>query len=677
MDESEFLHLLQQQANRQITGIKSAYVGYIQSYDPSTHMVQVLNPLAGQGPTPDNSFGGGPMGLPLKSPWIPLASSYVGLSNGTGLINAGVTHYGIQIAPLGGASQFDPTAGEQVLVINLQNEIGYSACAFLMFNDHAIPPGAGIPVLGVPLAPGEMLVVTATGTVVHFSNSGDVTILARKAGAQEGDLRATANGGIFIATVADGAAPSAVISGNIDIQSRVDLNTYSIGYTIIKASPTTGGILLSTLPSPDDPLTGDIDMSAADGINMSASTSIIMQSGTQIEISAGTKVKMTGLTGISISAGQPQVDPGTNNLEMRALVDVLVTAGQHYSSESFNYTKIRSTNNGITIAAHTAATTPLDGNIEFYASQDMLMLPTHDAVMNPNHDAFVRATSGGVMIATSTQTYSPLSNNIVMLSNAEIRIRSTTGMSISNNAINPTISAGGDTQCEAQRNWNIRTIAGGISLGANVDPRASLSSGDIYVNANAKITILAGGASFNTGILMNATNYGIGISTGSSILAPTSGTRDIVIGSQSLLALSTRSGGGTDITLDSQRDILNTASRDFRVGASTFIGLQTGGSSLTGNSGEIQLNASGSVKIKGNSGSGSVTVLTANTSTLGAVQIGDSSNTPYELLTRYLWDNFLVNHTHGGVTAGGANTLGPNSVPTLNYPYKTHAVQAN
>jgi hypothetical protein len=222
----DFMSLMQAQASKEVTGTKQVWVGYISEYDPIRHAVKVLNPLAGDVPAANQfqNAGAPQTGTPLEYGMIPLASQFVGIANGTNPVNDLVEHPGIQICPLGGATAQNPTAGEQCVVINLNNEIGYATCAFLLFNEIALPPGGNIPVLGTAMQPGEWLFVTPTGTTIYMDIDGNLTVMVRQAGHDEGDLNVTANGGISIATVADGTVPTAADVGDIDITSVRDIN---------------------------------------------------------------------------------------------------------------------------------------------------------------------------------------------------------------------------------------------------------------------------------------------------------------------------------------------------------------------------------------------------------------------------------------------------------------------
>ena len=101
---SDFMALMQAQANQQVTGTKAAWVGYISEYDPVRHAVKVLNPLAGDIPAAMQyqNQAAPQTGTPLQYGWIPLASQDVGIANGVNPINNTVQYPGIQIAPLGG-----------------------------------------------------------------------------------------------------------------------------------------------------------------------------------------------------------------------------------------------------------------------------------------------------------------------------------------------------------------------------------------------------------------------------------------------------------------------------------------------------------------------------------------------------------------------------------------------
>jgi hypothetical protein len=148
MSMDEFVHLLlrQQDANRPHAPVVAW--GHIASYDPTTHTVKAVLPAYRN--TSD---------VPIVTPWIPLGTLWVG--NG----------WGIQIAPHGGASYTDPTAGEQCCVLLVDDQSSASMCAVL-FSTALMPPPAP------SLQPGECMVRHESGTQLYFAASGDLYVTA-------------------------------------------------------------------------------------------------------------------------------------------------------------------------------------------------------------------------------------------------------------------------------------------------------------------------------------------------------------------------------------------------------------------------------------------------------------------------------------------------------------------
>jgi len=227
---SEFYNLAQEQVDRQISGLKAAFVGYIQRYNPISHTVIIQNPLAGDVPVAGlaAAFGlTGNTGMPLITGEIQLSTGMSAIGNGNP-INNDLPNYGIQLAPFGGANPEDNLDGEQVLVVILNNESGYSICAYLLFNDQAKPPGNSIPITNVPLKPGEWLWVHASGTTMHWDLQGNINIYLQQPPNATANMSANLNvvsaGGIGLATTPPNTAPILPHQGDINTSSNRDTN---------------------------------------------------------------------------------------------------------------------------------------------------------------------------------------------------------------------------------------------------------------------------------------------------------------------------------------------------------------------------------------------------------------------------------------------------------------------
>lgn len=186
-ETDEFAHLVKQMASAQMQDIRSFIYGHISNYDPSLHRVRVMFPTLRD----EN-------GNPALSPWMPLNSCWTG--------NA----FGFQAAPLGGATNENPTAGEQVMVNLVERGRGISLAANLVFNNSQLPPNT-------TLAPGEAIAKHMAGSYLYFQQTGDVTLLTNR------DLIANAGRDAIITTTRD---MTATIGRNLtaEAQGNVDIN---------------------------------------------------------------------------------------------------------------------------------------------------------------------------------------------------------------------------------------------------------------------------------------------------------------------------------------------------------------------------------------------------------------------------------------------------------------------
>ncbi len=220
---SEGQNILQGQVDQQRQSHALAYIGYIAEYFPEDATCTVYNP------NNSNTDPNNPNPVPMLSNRIPLGTGLSGLSNGKTPINDQIKAWGIQIAPLGGGTQNEPQAGEQVLVLRLNAEIGYEACAFLLYNDMAQPPGGqDMPVIGGQLKNGEILLVTPSGTITYFDIDGNLKIITQVAPNgmtnQTGNLSAVANGGIALRTAVADTVPDEPDQYDIDVTAHQDVN---------------------------------------------------------------------------------------------------------------------------------------------------------------------------------------------------------------------------------------------------------------------------------------------------------------------------------------------------------------------------------------------------------------------------------------------------------------------
>lgn len=170
MSASDDLHsIIKMVAEQQVGNHRAFAYAHIASYDPTLHRVRVVFPTLRNGD-----------GAPVLSPWMPLATVWAGAG------------FGMQVAPYGGASITDPTAGEPCVIELIGRKFGAAATAHLYFNGQVTPPLT-------TLQPGEALLQHKTGSLLHFLTTGDVQLTTA------GNLSATV-GGNLTATVTGTAA---------------------------------------------------------------------------------------------------------------------------------------------------------------------------------------------------------------------------------------------------------------------------------------------------------------------------------------------------------------------------------------------------------------------------------------------------------------------------------------
>jgi len=173
MSAEQVFHQVKQLAAQQDIDQRFFVFGHVAQYDTSRHMVQVIVPSWRDG-----------QGRPAQTGWIQLGSP--GIGNG----------FGLQIAPVGGATFANPTAGEQVLVELVDRVRGVAVSATLLYSNAMLPPSTA---LATPLAPGEAVLRHQSGSFVRLYANGDVEVNAA------GNLIAVA-GADLTATVAGTAS---------------------------------------------------------------------------------------------------------------------------------------------------------------------------------------------------------------------------------------------------------------------------------------------------------------------------------------------------------------------------------------------------------------------------------------------------------------------------------------
>ena len=160
----EILHLIKQAVQQQVGDYRPFVYGHVASYDPARHRVKVIVPTLRD----END-------VPVLSPWMPLGTLGVGAG------------YGIQVAPKGGATFENPTAGEQVIIKMLDPDTGTAMCAHLQFNEVMAPPFTD-------LKGGEVGIKQPSGSFLRMHENGDIEIACGPSGnynLTKGDLRVT------------------------------------------------------------------------------------------------------------------------------------------------------------------------------------------------------------------------------------------------------------------------------------------------------------------------------------------------------------------------------------------------------------------------------------------------------------------------------------------------------
>lgn len=150
----ELVHMVRQAAQQQAEdGLGPFAYGHIASYDPARHRVRVIFP----GRRDEN-------GLLVMSGWMPMSTAAVGAG------------WGLQYVPVGGATQQNPTAGEQVLVGILDRKRGTAAVLAVYYGADAAPSPGTSP--GGQASPGDVILRSISGGFVYMHASGEIDVVA-------------------------------------------------------------------------------------------------------------------------------------------------------------------------------------------------------------------------------------------------------------------------------------------------------------------------------------------------------------------------------------------------------------------------------------------------------------------------------------------------------------------
>jgi hypothetical protein len=301
-DLYEFFHLNMQMAQQQNQDNVSFISGKISQYDPLTHRCRVVIPLFTDG-----------NGNYMETGWIQMGTLWVG------------NNFGMQIAPLGGATPTDPSGGEPVLLQVISQDAGLHIAGVQTFNSTVVAPGQNIPLpLGpVNIQPGEALIKHQTGSLIYLQNTGDVTIISQDqpatppeqqpdtsdrtltlwsaAGPANNETTATANlvaAGLTASNVTANASVAA-FSGAGTSQSQSNLEFFSLsaahygfGNVIVNATGGTTNVRLSS--SADTTALLILDCGSTPGFPPHATTTITV-SGTN-DSTLNTTVGINGTT---------------------------------------------------------------------------------------------------------------------------------------------------------------------------------------------------------------------------------------------------------------------------------------------------------------------------------------------------------------------------------------------
>lgn len=146
----EFLHNMKFASAQQQQDYAPFVYGHIANYDPKTHRIRAVLPSVRN---EDD--------VPVLTGWMPLSSMMAGAG------------WGIQIAPLGGATAENPTKGELVAVMRFDRHLGVGVSASMLWNQVNTPPGAA-------LAPGEILIQAPGGSSINIDKTGNITIAGQQ-----------------------------------------------------------------------------------------------------------------------------------------------------------------------------------------------------------------------------------------------------------------------------------------------------------------------------------------------------------------------------------------------------------------------------------------------------------------------------------------------------------------
>lgn len=188
----EFAHNMKLASGQQSQDYAPFVYGHIANYDPMTHRVRVVLPSVRD---EDD--------VPVLTSWMPLGTSAAG------------ANWGVQFAPVGGATIENPTQGELVIVQRIDRQVGVQAVASLVWNQVSKPPFTD-------LEGGELGIACAAGATIKLDKEGSVIINAAK------DVTITASGNLaFQATAAVIKAASGTVHKLVTDAMQALFNTHT------------------------------------------------------------------------------------------------------------------------------------------------------------------------------------------------------------------------------------------------------------------------------------------------------------------------------------------------------------------------------------------------------------------------------------------------------------------
>lgn len=715
-DMAEYIHLSQQASEMQIGSTsKQLYIGYINSYDPLTHTVTVVNPL-----NIDPVLGNMVISQPM-----PLFSFLAPIRKGPNPVNSNVPAYGFQQALFGGAQANISLEykGEQVLVLNIRPGTGYGAAALLMFNDLALAPGGNIPVSGAALAGGEFVYVQPSGTTTHFDNEGNINIYCQQPnGMTGGNVQTMAYGGISLNTGDPTELPQDISPGNIGVFTKKDFESMSYGgisfNTGYKNDPNThtadnpqpiavgdiglfalvtqredntggninamayGGINLNTGVYPDlpePPKAGDIDLTAVNDVNIEGDHAIVIT--TQMDTAAG------NLNTIDITNVAETAAPAENNISITSANDLLLGAvhnligtGRHSVTLTTQADTAAGNANTIDITNVAATPSPSANDISITSTNNLVAGANNDVTITAINDLIAHALSS---IYLGTQPTPPAGNdNSINITNLSTAPSPATNDIELNSADHVVIGATSDIRLSATQNIIARAL-NAMTLATQIDAPAG--------NPNSiNITNVPGSLS------PSSNNIAI-TSDNNLVLEATTLIQSVSRSIESQATLNWAVASGLDSTIDALTTIHLIANGTISEISATAIDRTAPTIVDTASAGDISFAANGNITavatshaITRNSATITDTTSTSQTSTgptiniIGSsvvnvqapsINVGSAGETLYKLLTNQFLIDFQ-NHVHTNVTAGADLSGTPSAIVPNSYPHVTAALNA-